>query len=293
MGEALVYRQLGPGDELALDAFCAAYRATTMFFASNRRTAPLGSSGHRRAGVYAGAFEGGELVGVVAHYEMGSLVSRAGAHALELARRVLAQTGRPCSAFVGPEPEVDALCEALAPADLAWGIEGRELLFELPLAQLRAPAMDSGQARPAELDDLDTLAAWSVDYALETLGSTRSEAMLARERELMRGNIEAGRTWVLEADGERLAMTSFNAQIPEAVQVGGVWTPPALRGRGYASQVVAAHLAHARDQGATTAILFTQVENAPAIAVYRKLGFVEIGRYRLALPREPFVPRLD
>jgi predicted GNAT family acetyltransferase len=68
---------------------------------------------------------------------------------------------------------------------------------------------------------------------------------------------------------------------PDAVQVGGVFTPQALRGRGYARAVVAGSLLEARGAGAARAILFTP--RPDAVAAYRAVGFEQIGRYAVVL----------
>jgi len=65
------------------------------------------------------------------------------------------------------------------------------------------------------------------------------------------------------------------------VQVGGVYTPPALRNRGHARAVVAASLLDARGDGATRGILFTP--RPDAVAAYRALGFAAIGRYAIVV----------
>src|SRR5438552_2962199 len=71
-----------------------------------------------------------------------------------------------------------------------------------------------------------------------------------------------GDHWLLEDRGEPLSYTAFNARLPDIVQVGGVWTPPALRGRGYARCAVAGSLLEARAGGARRAILFTSSASA-------------------------------
>jgi predicted GNAT family acetyltransferase len=105
--------------------------------------------------------------------------------------------------------------------------------------------------------------------------------------ERVRAGVEAslgrGSAWVLERDGELLAHTGFNAQLPDAVQIGGVWTPHPLRGRGYARCAVASHLLAARETGATLALLFTTEANLPARRAYAALGFEASGSYRLLL----------
>ncbi len=85
-------------------------------------------------------------------------------------------------------------------------------------------------------------------------------------------------------------MSGFNTRIPEAVQVGGVYTPPALRSRGYARCVVAASLLAARDEGAALGVLFTGEDNIPAQRAYIALGFRHVGAFGLTLLREPWAP---
>jgi predicted GNAT family acetyltransferase len=75
----------------------------------------------------------------------------------------------------------------------------------------------------------------------------------------------------------------FNATLPEIVQIGGVWTPSELRGRGYARSVVAGSLLAAREQGVRRAVLFADPLNAAARAAYLALGFRIVGDYGLVL----------
>lgn len=60
-----------------------------------------------------------------------------------------------------------------------------------------------------------------------------------------------------------------------------VVTDPALRRRGYGRRAVGSLLRHARDRGAEAACLQVLAANAPAVALYRGLGFTrELYRYR-------------
>ncbi len=79
--------------------------------------------------------------------------------------------------------------------------------------------------------------------------------------------------------GEPLAMTSFNAILPDMVQIGNVYVPPELRRRGYARVVVARHLARVRAEGVRRAILFA---SGPAASrAYESIGFREEGSFTL------------
>jgi predicted GNAT family acetyltransferase len=103
----------------------------------------------------------------------------------------------------------------------------------------------------------------------------------------MERSLKERRTWILEEQGKPVACSSFNTAIKEAVQVGGVWTPPELRSRGYGRAVVAASLLDARAEGVTKAILFTGENNIAAQKAYVALGFRHIGDYRIVLLHSP------
>ncbi|HEY6061485.1 MAG TPA: GNAT family N-acetyltransferase, partial [Gemmatimonadales bacterium] len=78
-----------------------------------------------------------------------------------------------------------------------------------------------------------------------------------------------------------VAFSAFNAALPDIVQVGGVWTPPELRNRGYGRAVVAGSLLDARSRGVTRAVLFAEREDAKR--AYVGIGFRVVGEYGLLL----------
>lgn len=55
--------------------------------------------------------------------------------------------------------------------------------------------------------------------------------------------------------------------------VGGVFTRPEARGQGYASLVTSALVAHLLERGCRDVVLNVYAANAPAVAVYNRLGF--------------------
>lgn len=66
------------------------------------------------------------------------------------------------------------------------------------------------------------------------------------------------------------------------VGISGVWTPPALRQRGYARAAVAGCLLEERAAGVERAVLFTDAANHGRRA-YEALGFRLVGDYGLVL----------
>ncbi|HRW08377.1 MAG TPA: GNAT family N-acetyltransferase, partial [Caldilineaceae bacterium] len=165
--------------------------------------------------------------------------------------------------------------------------------FTLPLVDLILPAaLQHGDVvgRHMTAADIDQLTLWRLAYNHEALGDPADDAGLAQARqEIARAHAE-GNTWVLEAAGKLVAMSSFNAAIAEAVQVGGVYTPPALRGRGYGRAVVAASLHAAQAEGVQRAILFTDDQNSAAQSAYHALGFQRVDNWGLVLLKDPVGP---
>ncbi|MGB3715703.1 MAG: GNAT family N-acetyltransferase, partial [Candidatus Promineifilaceae bacterium] len=162
-------------------------------------------------------------------------------------------------------------------------------LYSLSLDALVVPEqLRTGQliGRRLKAEDLDLLTAWSVAYSVELLGSDEDQDLWDESRESMEEKLRTGDSWVLEEYGEVVANTSFNAAVREAVQIGGVYTSPELRGRGYGRAVVAASLLDACSEGVETAVLFTGDANKPARKAYAALGFRRIGDYRLSILRD-------
>jgi GNAT superfamily N-acetyltransferase len=85
--------------------------------------------------------------------------------------------------------------------------------------------------------------------------------------------------------GDRLmAMSGQRLSLPGFVEVSAVCTHPEARGRGYAPALMSRVMEHIRAQGKTP-MLHCFSDNAPAIAVYRSLGFVFRRNFQLAVLR--------
>lgn len=143
------------------------------------------------------------------------------------------------------------------------------------LAALHPPDQVPGLFRPADSADRETLVAHRVAFHGETGEPGELDAAAAVERSF-------GRCFVWEDDG---VVSSGLATAPEAgvVRVGVVYTPPEYRRHGYASALVAAISAWARDHHRAVCILYTQTANPTSNAIYRAIGYEpvsEVLRYR-------------
>ncbi len=281
-------RLLSGGDEAALEAFLAPRADASMFLRSNARSAGLVDRGEPLQGTYVAALEAGELVGVGAHFWNGMLVFQA--PDLEdlpaIAQTAVARSKREVKGLAGPRAQIEAARRALGFEGRVVSLDSREDLFALDLAEMRVPDdLASGRVEcrrplPAELD---LVTRWRVDFSVEALGlSDGSELRAASRSEIARLDGE-GAHWILLDRGRPVSYSAFNARLSDVVQVGGVWTPRELRGRGYGRAVVAGSLVDARREGVERAILFTGEENRSARAAYEALGFRVAGDYGLVI----------
>src|SRR5690606_5327093 len=187
--------------------------------------------------------------------------------------------GRALAGIIGPTDEVRPLEAALGLSGHPATLNRDEPHFALDLAEFSVPA-GAGRLRALGAADPQEMIRWRAAYAHETLG-------LPPDRAAVDGH--AAHAAFLKADSHRVLMdgdrplstTGFNARLPGIVQVGGVYTPPALRGQGYARRAVALHLAEAQASGVRRATLFSASEMAARC--YRAIGFRQIGWWTLLL----------
>jgi GNAT superfamily N-acetyltransferase len=280
-------RRLTTGDEDALEAFLTSRRDSSMFLRSNLRRGGLDYRGQPYEGVYCGAFEDGRVRGVVAHYWTGMMITQATRRVGELARACAEASGRAVRGFMGPIGQVPVARAALGLEDAETRTDGGEWLYALDLGDLVVPpALSNGEiaCRPPLPAERDVLLEWRMQYDMELLGATDTPEARRHSAQFLDRQIAEGQAWVaVDRQGTLLSLSGFNAALPDMVQLGGIYTPPSLRGRGFAKVAVAASLLAARERGATRAVLFTPT--ASAARSYEGIGFRRVGDYCLVLFR--------
>lgn len=190
-----------------------------------------------------------------------------------------ALTGAEVTGLLGPADQVRALLPALGLAGAARRHDADEPGFHMDLSRLTVPD-GPGVLVPLTGANEPLAREWRAAYDREILGTPPGESR-ARARRDIRRWIEADSHRLLMVDDTPLAMTGFNARLPDAVQVGGVYVPPHLRDRGHARRAVALHLAEARGTGARHAVLFAV---SPAAArAYQGVGFQPDGALAMIL----------
>ena len=279
-------RVLEPGDEPLVEAFCARYPDTTLFFRNNLQRAGIVDNGERYQGTYTAFINSGRIEALAGHFWNGMLILEAPTMLQGVATDAVWKSGRPVKGLIGRQDQVVDARALFGLQQAAATMDSKEILFALDLDGLRVPgALDNGNLayRRATPDDRSKLVEWSVAYHVEAIGETDRPELWTQCEVGVTSGTKNKTIWVLEDGGELVSMTRFNATAPEAVQVGGVYTPPELRSKGYGAAVVAGSLLDAKKDGVKRSILFTNVENTPAIRCYEGLGYDVIGDYGLVI----------
>ncbi|WP_221801775.1 ribosomal protein S18-alanine N-acetyltransferase [Oceanobacter mangrovi] len=122
------------------------------------------------------------------------------------------------------------------------------------------------QFRPAGLDDLDAI------MAIEQASHFHPWSRSVMERYLGK----AGASWKL-LDGQQLLGFAVCPQIVGEAELMDIAIDPAQQGKGHGQWLLQQLLQQVMDDGCERMFLDVRESNAPAIAVYEKLGFCQVG----------------
>ncbi|MFN4203560.1 MAG: GNAT family N-acetyltransferase [Tabrizicola sp.] len=276
-------REAGPGDRTTLEALLLRNLDRAMFPLTNLRAHGLGAGGFATDHRHATRFWFVGDTTMVALTQEGMLMALLD-QTCDLADLSGTLAGMTLTGAVGPAQSVRPALHALGLQDQPARLDEDEPGFALALADLRLPDLAGATLAPAAAAPRDLLIQWRSASMVETQGMSPDEAP-AKAAAHVTAWLEADSHRVLLHNGQPVALTGFNAALPEIVQVGGVYTPPDLRNRGYARTAVALHLAEVRAAGATRAVLFAAT---PAAAgAYRAIGFQPAADVALVLFQNP------
>jgi ribosomal protein S18 acetylase RimI-like enzyme len=130
------------------------------------------------------------------------------------------------------------------------------------------PCEASTGVRPARDADIPVLNRWRRAYKEERgiLFDADLDAWVA-----------TGRVFVFEHDGQIVAVAKLDLELPSLVEIGGVYTFPDYRQRGFGSMMVS-DLARRIRAMKKVPTLQVDEENGPALRLYQSSGWVPMGR---------------
>ena len=179
----------------------------------------------------------------------------------------------------GSLPGVVGPKEAVAQFAAAWPAEAR---LEIAQRAFRADHVDpptgvSGRMRDYGRSDRELAARWMDAFAEEALPEappgTSEEFVDRREKDPDGGIV----LW--EDDGAVVSMAGFGGRTPNGIRIGPVYTPPELRGRGYASALTAAVTKRLLDGGLRFCFLFTDLANPTSNSIYQRIGYEPVSDF--------------
>ena len=196
----------------------------------------------------------------------GILLTTAPDAAIALIALDIAGRGRRAKSLVGP---LDA-CEAFARAWRECMQQAHALRYHLrhfELTSAPAAAKAAGRLRRPDAGEYALLADWQLAFIEELeLPDDRAQARRNLERRLERGVI---RVW---DDAGAAAFAGFG-EGKDTARIAPVYTPPQLRGRGYASAMVAELVRELFAAGKRAIFLTTDAANPTSNGIYRRIGF--------------------
>jgi predicted GNAT family acetyltransferase len=150
-----------------------------------------------------------------------------------------------------------------------WRVVREERIYRL--TEVHTPRPAEGAARLAEASDRATVGSWLVDFEREALDEHVEAGLLARALDAWQRG--ARRFWLWEVDGRPVSMVGAGGRTPNGVRIGPVYTPPAQRGRGFASRLTAFVSQAMLDEGRTYCFLYTDLGNPTANRIYQGIGY--------------------
>jgi|TARA_B100000809_G_scaffold71086_1_gene68663 hypothetical protein len=181
--------------------------------------------------------------------------------------------------IVGPVAELyDEIPAVLGQADSAvavasawtalkgggWETGMQQRIYRLDQVEPVRPV--PGAMRLATMDDLELLTDWGTGFARDA----GHAFLLAREQ--VNRMIERQDLHIWQ-DESPASMAVAQGATPNGCRIGYVYTPPELRGRGYASALVARLSQRMLDSGMTFCVLYTDLGNPTPNAIYQRIGY--------------------
>jgi uncharacterized protein len=165
---------------------------------------------------------------------------------------------------VGALPEIEEFVKLWGrPAERVFG----QGIYQLE--RLVPPPPAPGTYREARGDDIELIVAWFTAFAEEALhGETIERRQIEARLESPHGGVGL---W--EDGGNIVSLCGYGGPTPNGIRIGPVYTPPELRGRGYATSLTAQVSDRRLRAGRSFCFLYTDLANPTSNAIYERIGY--------------------
>ncbi|MCD4752032.1 MAG: GNAT family N-acetyltransferase [Anaerolineaceae bacterium] len=148
-----------------------------------------------------------------------------------------------------------------------------ERLYEC--THVRQKGNANGELRLARAEDLPLLIEWGIAFAKEC-GLPETQGQAAGR---LKDALAAENAFVWEDGGLPVSMVLKTRPTSHTITISGVYTPPSLRSRGFASAAVGALTKQLLESGYDVCVLFTDLSNPTSNAIYQRIGYVPVTEY--------------
>jgi hypothetical protein len=268
-------------DRPALKALLEQDHAATLYLRSLIHEFGVSPTAHMGHGRFIGARRGGDLEAVVFMGNARNLTSWGEAEYVAPAlERALQNPGSP-RLFVGPAEHAGLVRRAFAKTGASPFLDRDQAYYVLMPEWLAS--LEEIDVRPARADDLAAVALAHAAMTEEDLLIPRARLDMERLRQLSRQRIAQRKIWVIVESEHLVFKTEESGNAGDGILVGGVFTDPLYRGRGYAARGIAGWARRLFGEGLQMMALHVNAANAPAIRAYENVGFRRHSMLRLML----------
>ena len=221
--------------------------------------------------------DAGEVVAAALRTPPYNLILARPRSAPALAALAEAVAGEALPGVTGTEPEVEEFAELWSRHS---GVAGRVNMRQgvYALEQVEPLAAVPGSARVATADDRALALRWWIAFGEEVLheggpGRERAEASVDHKLSSPTSGL-----LLWEDGGEPVSVAGWGGPTPNGIRVGPVYTPPELRGHGYATALTAELSQRLLDGllyegGRRFCFLYTDLANPTSNAIYERIGY--------------------
>jgi len=170
----------------------------------------------------------------------------------------------------GARPEAEEFA-ALWVAARGGSHETRTEMRIHALAEVRDDGSASGGARRAGPADRDVSVEWWTAFTVEAVRDGHTDHAAAAVDHRLTG-IDGG-ILLWEDRGDVVSLAGYGGPTPNGIRIGPVYTPPELRGRGYATSLVAVLSRQLLADGRRFCFLYTDLSNPTSNRIYARIGY--------------------
>jgi hypothetical protein len=180
---------------------------------------------------------------------------------------------------IGPEPAASTVASVWSenPSNTVR-VETRQRMHVIDAVEPLQRSV-TGVLRRAEETEIDLIVPWVAAFRQEAIPSEPSDPA-----DVVRRYLSYRGLFVWDDEGP-VSLAAFGGKTANGVRVSLVYTPPPLRGRGYATAAVAALTRLLLDEGNRYCCLYTDLANPTSNRIYRRIGYrplCDVNDYLLA-----------